>query len=206
MSQPLVLKPLSPEEERRAQIRAKNIMLWLFLASVTLFFAALTSVYVVRKDGSDWLEFALPEPFTHSTIVLLLSSLVMVVLQGVVRKDRAANRWILSGGILLTFVLGCWFTQLQWEGYKALVGQQIYLVDNRTGNVSGSFFYIITGAHFAHIISGLLALLWLLGNAFRGKLRANHHHNLSRTAIYWHFLDFLWLYLFLFLSYAEQLI
>lgn len=206
MSKPLVLKTLSPEEEYRAKIRAKNIMLWLFLASVTLFFSALTSVYVVRKDGSDWLEFALPEPFTHSTIVLLASSLVMGILQWVVRKDRSANRWILSGGLVLVLLLGCWFAQLQWEGYKALVAQNIFLVDNRTGNVSGSFFYIITGAHFAHIISGLLALLWPLGSAFRGKLTAENHHNLRRTAIYWHFLDFLWLYLFLFLSYAEQLI
>ena len=206
MKEPLVLKPLSPEEERKANIRAKNIMLWLFLASVTLFFAALTSVYVVRKDGSDWLEFSLPEPFTHSTIVLLMSSLLMALLQWLVRTDRPMNRWLLSAGIAVIFGLGIWFTQLQWEGYKALVAQNIFLVDNRTGNVSGSFFYIITGAHFAHIISGLLALVWTFAKAIRGNLTAQSHHNLSRTAIYWHFLDFLWLYLFLFLSYADQLI
>lgn len=206
MKEPLVLKPLSPEEERKANIRAKNIMLWLFLASVTLFFAALTSVYVVRKDGSDWLEFSLPEPFTHSTIVLLMSSLLMALLQWLVRTDRTMNRWLLSAGIAVIFGLGIWFTQLQWEGYKALVAQNIFLVDNRTGNVSGSFFYIITGAHFAHIISGLLALVWTFVKAIRGNLTAQSHHNLSRTAIYWHFLDFLWLYLFLFLSYADQLI
>jgi cytochrome c oxidase subunit 3 len=206
MKEPLVLKPLSPEEERKANIRAKNIMLWLFLASVTLFFAALTSVYVVRKDGSDWLEFSLPEPFTHSTIVLLMSSLLMALLQWLVRTDRSMNRWLLSAGIAVIFGLGIWFTQLQWEGYKALVAQNIFLVDNRTGNVSGSFFYIITGAHFAHIISGLLALIWTFLKAIRGNLTAQSHHNLSRTAIYWHFLDFLWLYLFLFLSYADQLI
>ncbi|MDA0930448.1 MAG: cytochrome c oxidase subunit 3 [Flavobacteriales bacterium] len=206
MKEPLVLKPLSPEEERKANIRAKNIMLWLFLASVTLFFAALTSVYVVRKDGSDWLEFSLPEPFTHSTIVLLMSSLLMALLQWLVRTDRSMNRWLLSAGIAVIFGLGIWFTQLQWEGYKALVAQNIFLVDNRTGNVSGSFFYIITGAHFAHIISGLLALVWTFAKAIRGNLTAQSHHNLSRTAIYWHFLDFLWLYLFLFLSYADQLI
>lgn len=206
MKEPLVLKPLSPEEERKANIRAKNIMLWLFLASVTLFFAALTSVYVVRKDGSDWLEFSLPEPFTQSTIVLLMSSLLMALLQWLVRTDRPLNRWLLSAGIALVFGLGIWFTQLQWEGYKALVAQNIFLVDNRTGNVSGSFFYIITGAHFAHIISGLFALVWTFLKAIRGNLTAKSHHNLSRTAIYWHFLDFLWLYLFLFLSYADQLI
>ena len=206
MKEPLVLKPLSPEEERKANIRAKNIMLWLFLASVTLFFAALTSVYVVRKDGSDWLEFSLPEPFTHSTIVLLMSSLLMALLQWLVRTDRSMNRWLLSAGIAVIFGLGIWFTQLQWEGYKALVAQNIFLVDNRTGNVSGSFFYIITGAHFAHIISGLLALVWTFAKAIRGNLTAENHHNLRRTAIYWHFLDFLWLYLFLFLSYADQLI
>ncbi len=205
MEKEAVYRQLTPEEEREARIRAKNIMLWLFLGSATLFFAAFTSVYVVRKDGANWFEFDLPQVFATSTVVLLASSLTVGLAQWIIRKEQPWAGKVSGLLLLLSLVLGLWFGQLQWAGYGDLVDMRIFLIDNVTGNVSGSFFYIITGAHFVHVISGLLALLIAAVQSFRGKYGPKNHHGLRRTAIYWHFLDLLWLYLFLFLTYADQL-
>jgi cytochrome c oxidase subunit III len=182
--------------------QARNTVLWLFLGSVTLLFASFTSAYIVRRDGGNWLLFDLPSPFLQSTIVLLISSLTVFAVQILVKRNR---KLLTALFMLITLILGLVFTALQWKGWEQLVEQGIYLIDNKTGNVSGSFFFVITAVHLAHLISGILALLYTTIKALLGKYDAENYQGLRRTAIYWHFLDFLWLYLYLFLEYSGKL-
>jgi cytochrome c oxidase subunit 3 len=185
----------------KAKTQAKNTVLWLFLVSITLLFAALTSAYLVRKDGANWLRFDLPEAFTQSTIVLISSSLSMILAVWLAKK----NRWASGFAILLTLGLGLWFTQLQFQGWKDLTASGIFFIDNVNQNVSGSFFYVLTAFHLAHLISGLIALFVVFIRSLLGHYEKGKTAGLRRTAIYWHFLDFLWLYLFLFLRYADTI-
>lgn len=185
----------------KAKTQAKNTVLWLFLVSITLLFAALTSAYLVRKDGANWLQFDLPEAFTQSTIVLIGSSLTMILAVWLAKK----NRWASGLAILLTLGLGLWFTQLQFQGWRDLTASGIFFIDNVNQNVSGSFFYVLTAFHLAHLISGLIALLVVFIRSLLGHYEKGKTAGLRRTAIYWHFLDFLWLYLFLFLRYADTI-
>jgi cytochrome c oxidase subunit 3 len=185
----------------KAQTQAKNTVLWLFLVSITLLFAALTSAYLVRKDGANWLRFDMPEDFTQSTVVLISSSVTMILGVWLAQK----NKWLSGLAILVTLGLGLWFTQLQFEGWKALTASGIFFIDNVNQNVSGSFFYVLTAFHLAHLISGLIALFVVFTRTCLGHYQGGKTAGLRRTAIYWHFLDFLWLYLFLFLRYADSI-
>jgi len=181
---------------------ARNTVLWLFLGSVTLLFASFTSAYIVRRGGGNWLLFDLPSPFLQSTIVLLVSSLTIFIAQLAIKRDK---QLIASLFLLVTLGLGIVFSFLQWKGWEQLVEQGIYLIDNKTGNVSGSFFFVITAVHLAHLVSGILAVLFTSVKSLLGKYSAENYQGLRRTAIYWHFLDFLWLYLYLFLEYSGKL-
>jgi cytochrome c oxidase subunit 3 len=184
---------------RPSREKAKNTVLWLFLVSVSLLFSAFTSAYLVRRDGSNWLDFDVPESFFTSTLVLLSSSITLFGAHLFIRKGAA----MVSGFfVFITFILGLWFMGLQWNGWGELVKQGIFFVDNRTGNVSGSFFYVLTAVHLVHLISGLMALFFVTIKMFFKKYTVENHYGFTRAAIYWHFLDLLWLYLYLFLVFT----
>jgi cytochrome c oxidase subunit 3 len=84
---------------------------------------------------------------------------------------------------------------MQFQGWKELVAMNVYFV----GNPSGSFFYVFTGLHGFHLISGLIVLLVALFASFRLKVHAKNLNQIAICATYWHFLDILWVYLFFFL-------
>jgi cytochrome c oxidase subunit 3 len=169
-----------------------KFILWLFLVSIIMLFASQTSAYLVRRAEGNWLEFEMPVIFWYSTVVLIASSVSMHWAYLSAKKDQFKQ---LKTAISITFVLGLSFLWMQFEGWKQLVAMNVYFV----GNPSGSFFYVFTGLHGFHIITGLIVLL----AAFTAVFRLNvHSKNLRRIQIcttYWHFLDLLWLYLFVFL-------
>lgn len=169
-----------------------KFILWLFLVTIIMLFASQTSAYLVRRAEGNWLEFEMPRIFWYSTAVLLLSSMTMHWAYFTAKKDRFKE---LKVAISITFVLGVAFLVMQFEGWKKLVEMNVYFV----GNPSGSFFYVFTGLHGLHLISGIIVLLF----AFIAAMKMNvHSKNLRRIQIcvtYWHFLDILWIYLFVFL-------
>jgi cytochrome c oxidase subunit 3 len=168
----------------------KKFGLWLFMASVFILFMAFTSAYIVRRAEGNWQIFELPALFTYSTIVILLSSVTMQWTYFAVKRNQLANA---KNMIVLTSVAGVIFLALQWMGWGSLIESSIHLV----GNPSGSFLYIITGLHAAHIISAIVFLLVVLANALRNRFNLNQ---LEMCTTYWHFLGVLWLYLFVFLT------
>jgi cytochrome c oxidase subunit 3 len=169
-----------------------KFILWLFLVSIIMLFASQTSAYLVRRAEGNWLEFEMPRIFWYSTAVLLFSSLAMQWAYFSAKKDQFKQ---LKIAISITFVLGLIFLGMQFEGWKQLVSMNVYFV----GNPSGSFFYVFTGLHGFHIISGLIVLFFSWMAAFRLKVHGKNLRRIQICVTYWHFLDILWLYLFVFL-------
>jgi cytochrome c oxidase subunit 3 len=178
------------EPKKPLTMHPKKFGLWLFMASVFILFMAFTSAYIVRRAEGDWLLFELPTFFTYSTIAILLSSVTMQWGYFAVKRNQLSNA---KNMILLTTVGGLTFLVLQFLGWRDLVQDSVHLV----GNPSGSFLYIITGLHGAHIISAILFLLVVLVNALLQRLNLNQ---VEMCTTYWHFLGVLWLYLFVFLT------
>ena len=157
-------------------------------------FAAFTSAYLVRRAEGNWIEFAIPAIFTYSTIVLIISSISMHWAYFAAKKDNFLQ---LRTAISITFALGIAFLIMQFLGWQQLTQQNIYLV----GNPSGSFFYILSGLHGIHIISALIVLIFALVAAFKLDIHAKKLNQIEMCLTYWHFLDLLWIYLFVFLLY-----
>lgn len=181
---------IEPAETR--SINPKVFTMWLFIVSIIMLFAAFTSAYLVRKAEGNWVEFQMPSLFTYSTGVLILSSLSMHYSLLAAKKDQF-NALRIS--ISITFVLGLLFLVMQFYGWIQLVEKNVFFV----GNPSGSFVYVLSGLHGLHLISGLIVLLVALVAAFRLKINAKALTQIKICTTYWHFLDALWVYLFLFL-------
>jgi cytochrome c oxidase subunit 3 len=181
---------IEPAETR--SINPKVFTMWLFIVSIIMLFAAFTSAYLVRKAEGNWVEFEMPRLFSYSTGVLLLSSLSMHYSLLAAKKDQF-NALRIS--ISITFVLGLLFLVMQFYGWIQLVEMNVFFV----GNPSGSFVYVLSGLHGLHLVSGLIVLIFALVAAFRLKINAKQLTHIKICATYWHFLDALWLYLFVFL-------
>ncbi|MDF0693578.1 cytochrome c oxidase subunit 3 [Aquirufa ecclesiirivi] len=182
----------SLEAKATRSVNPKIFTMWLFIVSIIMLFAAFTSAYLVRKAEGNWVEFKLPNLFWISSVVLLLSSASMHFALLAAKKDQF-NALRIS--ISITFVLGLLFLVLQYFGWVQLVEMNVYFV----GNPSGSFVYVLSGLHGLHLISGLIVLIVALVAAFRMKINAKALTQIKICSTYWHFLDALWIYLFLFL-------
>ena len=180
------------EPKNPLAMNPKKFGMWLFIGSVVMLFASLTSAYIVRQAEGNWLFFELPGILTISTGVILLSSVTMQLAFWEAKKDNLQR---VKALVTITTVLGVAFLVLQFYGWKALVAAQVYLV----GNPSGSFLYVITGLHGFHIISAIIYLLIVLVSTFRFKVHSKNLLQIEMCTTYWHFLGGLWLYLFVFL-------
>ncbi|QHV98463.1 cytochrome c oxidase subunit 3 [Spirosoma endbachense] len=182
------------EPEETLSMNPRKFILWLFIVSIIMLFAAMTSAYLVRRAEGNWMEYTIPSVFSYSSIVLVISSLTMHWAYLAAKKDSFSS---LKTAITITFALGVAFLYMQFQGWVELVNQNVFFV----GNPAGSFMYIFTGLHAFHLISGLIVLIFSLVAAFRLRIHAKSLNQLEIAATYWHFLDVLWLYLFFFLVY-----
>lgn len=171
-----------------------KFIIWLFIITIVMLFASQTSAYLVRRAEGNWAEFEIPTIFWFSTLVLLVSSASMHWALISTKKDNQANLKIAVG---LTFAFGILFLVMQYLGWQNLQQQGVFL----KGNPSGSFFYIFTGLHMAHLLLGLGILIATLIAAFKLNLDSKNTLLVEICATSWHFLDILWIYLFVFLLY-----
>lgn len=184
---------LERELKRPQRMDTNKFMLWLFMASVAMIFAALTSAYIVKRSEGGWDSFPVPTLFYASTFVILISSATMHWALLSARKDEFGQ---LKIAISITAFLGLVFMAMQYFGYFELNEISVFLTGS---NVSGSFFVIIAGAHWAHIIAGVIFLVVAFVKAFRFQIHAKNLNFIEMCAAFWHFLDGLWLYLFFFM-------
>jgi cytochrome c oxidase subunit III len=185
-------------EEAKAQVgmNPKKFALWLFMVSVIMIFGALTSAYIVRQAEGNWLDFEMPTMFWITSALILASSVTMHWAYLSAKKD---NKEMMKVAMVITVILGLGFLVGQWLGWNELVANGIYLVGRESSGVSGSFMYVISGLHGVHVISGVIFLLVVLVNVFSLKIHSKKLGLIEMCTTYWHFLDGLWLYLFVFL-------
>jgi cytochrome c oxidase subunit III len=180
------------EAKKPISMHPKKFALWIFLVTVIMIFAALTSAYIVRQSDGNWMLFELPNLFLVTTGIILISSATMHWAYLSVKKDNLEAAKL---AIALTTVLGISFLIGQYLAWGELVKNSVYLV----GNPSGSFVYIISGLHGVHIVGGIIFLLIVFVSIFQLKVHSKNLLRIEMCATYWHFLGGLWLYLFVFL-------
>ncbi len=182
-------------EIKLAERKAAKPLLYIGIVSIVMLFAGLTSAYVVRADNGNWLVFKLPDIILISTALIITSSLTMFVAQRAIKKN---NLKLTALSLFITLALGIGFFCAQFAGWKELTAQGIYFMGKQS-NASGSFLYLIALVHLFHMIGGLIALTVSLTKTLLKKYSSSNYQGIELTAIYWHFLDILWVYLFLFL-------
>lgn len=178
--------------EQPISMHPKKFALWLFMVTVVMIFAALTSAYIVRQAEGNWLDYDLPQVFWFTSGVVVLSSLFLHWAYISAKKDNLSQLRI---GMSMAVLLGIVFLVGQWYSWVALVDRQVFFV----GNPSGSFLYVFTGLHAVHLISGVIFLIIVLISSFRHKVHSQAMNTMEMATSYWHFLGGLWIYLFMFL-------
>ena len=182
------------QPNRPQRLHPHKFTLWVAIGSIVMMFAGLTSAYIVKKNQSNWLEFQLPVIFRYSTAVILVSSLNMhLALKAFKAREMGRYRMLIS----TTALLGLLFITLQYLGFRNLEAQHIALVGEKS-NSSASFLFVITGLHMVHVLGGVIALLVIFARAFSTRIKQYNSMPLEIAGTYWHFVDALWIYLFVF--------
>jgi heme/copper-type cytochrome/quinol oxidase subunit 3 len=176
--------------------RAKKMMLWFGIISLSMSFLGFTSAYIVSSKREDWLDnFQIPQSFYISLAVIVLSSITMhFALRNVKREHNKAGMYLL----LTTFVLGAIFIWLQLRGFDEIIGIFGYNPTGPTSNITYTYIFLIAAVHIAHIVFALIALLVVIYNHFKLKYRNGKTLGIELAATFWHFVDILWIYLFFF--------
>jgi cytochrome c oxidase subunit III len=174
-----------------------RIGMWVALASVTMMFTSLSSAYIVRANSAnDWTSLPMPRVLIVSTILILASSVTLELAR---RKLKASLTKAYTQWVVITVLLGVAFLASQLFAWRQLKAWGLYMASNP----HSSFFYLLTGAHAVHLAGGLLGLtfLWLRSRAVTKEAAVLTKRQASADAvtIYWHFMDALWIYLFLLL-------
>lgn len=183
------------QSQEKPKIATEKVLLAIGIGSIVMLFAGLTSGYIVRQAEGNWKYFELPSVFYVSSIIILISSFTMQMAVRAVKKDDLAQ---VKSFILITLGLGLAFVFTQFLGWNELVKNDVYFADRLTP--SGSFFYVITGLHLAHLAFGLLGLIITGSKSIRERYNSKNYLGISLCGIYWHFLGGLWIYLFVFLA------
>ena len=169
-------------------------MLWVSMISMVMFFAGLTSAYVISMRRYDWVTFELPDAFYISTVLIILSSITISISQRLIKKEK---RELSIAFLLITFALGIAFVWQQYAGFEDLRSAGLFFT-GPTSTVSTSFIIGITLMHALHVFAGIIVLLVVIYNHFNHKYTSDDLLGFELGAIFWHFVDVLWIYLFFF--------
>ncbi len=191
--------PLTQIEKEEIRKKTASTLLYVAIGSMVMLFAGLTSAYLVRQATGHWLQFSLPQSFYFSTAVIMLSSLTLNWGYLASKKD---NQKTATNALLLTLILATLFIVFQFMGWNNLVEQKVFFA-GKESNAAGSFMYVLTGLHLAHFFGGYIYLVMVLVRSKKGLYSSTSYLDLKLCSIYWHFLDLLWIYLFLFLLFIR---
>jgi len=182
------------------QKRAKKMMLWFGIISLIMSFAGWTSAFVVSSTRPDWLkDFQLPQAFTLSTLVIILSSVTFILAK---RGLKKGNNKVTTGWLFATLILGIVFVYNQFIGFSQIL-ELGYNFTGPTSNVTMSYIFLIAFVHILHVVVGIICLLVVIYNHFKQRYNPTKMLGFELAATFWHFVDVLWLYLFLFLYFVR---
>lgn len=177
------------------KIHPQKLMMWIAIASICMMFGGWTSAFLVRKAQGNWMLFTLPMAFWISTAVVLISSGTMY-LSLKAFKERAHNKF--KTLFTLTTLLGVVFMLLQLMGFKEMHNAGLNLASTAEG-VSGSFIYVISFIHILHMLGGVIAMIIMYAVLhYRKSTKVYSSTGMEILSTYWHFVDILWVYLFIF--------
>ena len=176
-------------------LKAKKFSLYVFLVVSCMLFAAWSSGFIVYSAGGadKGLKTLLPNIFIYSTATIILSSLTVHLAYRAAKSGDLAKQKIWLG---ITIILGILFFVLQYQAWMDLARNGVLFINN---NASQSFIYVFVWAHQAHIFAGLIVLLNAFFKANKAQPSIKNNFRMELATIFWHFLDILWLYIYVFL-------
>lgn len=178
--------------------KAKKMMLWLGMISMSMTFGGLTSAYVVSSSRADWIQqIDLPFAFTTSSIIIILSS---VTFHLAFKMLKLKNLKITQLLLIITLLLAFAFIYFQIKGFDGIIDKGFYFTGPES-SITTSYLYILVLLHIAHLSAGILIVLNVLFNSFKSIYLNGNTLGFQLALTFWHFLDILWLYLFLFVSF-----
>jgi cytochrome c oxidase subunit III len=183
-----------PRDDRDGTIPGAGVLgMWIFLATLAvLFLAAIVGYLVVRLKATDWPPAGmprLPRALWLATVVLLAASVTIHRALGAIRAGErtASRRWL-----AVTLGLAFAFLAVQSWNWWGLIRLRL----TAASNLYAFTFFMLTGLHAAHVIGGIVLLAVVLARSYRGRYGSGHHPGVTYAAMYWHFLDAVWLLLF----------
>lgn len=169
-------------------------MLRVSMVSMIMVFAGLTSAYLISTKREDWVSFNLPDAFYISTLLIVLSSVTFILAKRSIKHDKRSQTGLF---LSISLVLGIGFVIAQFYGFKELIDAGLYFTGKQS-NIATSFIYVITVTHLVHVLAAILVLISIVIKQFRGAYTKDEYLGIELGATFWHFLDILWIYLFLF--------
>jgi cytochrome c oxidase subunit 3 len=182
-----------------AKKKSAKPMLWVSMISMVMFFAGLTSAYVISMKREDWVAFDLPDAFYISTFLIVASSITLILSQRFLKQDKRQLSLIM---LVITLLLGIGFVWQQYVGFNQLKSIGLFFTGPES-TVSTSFIIGISFMHVMHILAGLVVLFVVIYNHFKYKYKSDDMLGFELGAIFWQFVDLLWIYLFLFFSFIK---
>ena len=191
---------MTTEEQKSRTARSYKLILLFAMVSMTMMFAGLTSAFVVSKSRADWLkDFQLPTAFFYSTAVIIGCSVTFYLAKKAIQKNNQSKTTLF---LLSTLILGILFVILQFVGFGQIVDNGYYFTGSGS-SITTTFLYVVTVVHMIHLAGGVISLLIIIYNHFKQKYNSSQTLGIELGAMYWHFLDLLWVYLFLFLYFFK---
>jgi len=185
-------------EEKNA--RAKKMMLWFGIVSLLMGFAGWTSAYIVSSSREDWSsDVLLPESFLFSTVVIIISSICYMLAKKAIKNGEHKKG---TGWLWVTLGLGITFVVLQFSGFSQMVADGYYFT-GPTSSIKVSYVFLIAMVHIVHVVAGMISLLVVLYNQNQGRYSPENYLGVTLGATFWHFLDLLWVYLVLFMTFVK---
>tara|TARA_B100001559_G_scaffold46713_1_gene35261 strand:- start:985 stop:1587 length:603 start_codon:yes stop_codon:yes gene_type:complete len=193
-----IYKMETTEKLKTQNAKAKKMMLWFGIGSICMTFAGLSSAYIVSSKRADWLtQIELPFSFTISTAIIILSSFSIYYSRKMLQENKLnLTKYFLITTLILSFL----FTYFQFKGFGQVIDLGYYFTGPES-SINTSYLYVLVLLHLAHLFAGIIVVIVLLINTSMGKYSKENSLGIELAETFWHFLDFLWIYLFLFVSF-----
>ena len=180
--------------------KAKKMMLWLGMISMSMTFAGLTSAYVVSSSRADWIQqIDLPFDFTISSLIIILSSVTFYLAFRMLKMKNLKITYLL---LIITLSLALAFIYFQIQGFNGIIEKGYYFTGPES-SITTSYLYILVLLHIAHLVAGIITVLYVLFNSFKGVYLNENTLGFELALNFLKFLDIMWLYLYLFVSFYD---
>lgn len=177
------------------KINSHKLLMYIAIGSMTMMFAGWISAYMVRQGQGRWEHVHIPTAFYVSTALILLASITIHFATRTFKKQNFGQYKLL---LTTTVVLGVAFLISQYLGFSEMYNAMGITLNGN--NAAGEFTYVIPAVHGVHVLGGVIALLIVfISTTLRGRKKNYNSNGIELVSVYWHFVDALWIFIFIFL-------